>query len=84
MPKFTIRTEEPSGKVSTVKAYPNEEAAAADAQRALAEMATDNLPAGEHMNLNAAVDDEKGEELFRASIEFKSRWREQANRPRKK
>ncbi len=84
MPKFTIRTDEPSGKTSTVAAYPNEESAAADAQRVIAEMAKDNLPDGEHLQLNVAVDNEKGEEIFQASIEFTSRWREQANRPCKK
>ena len=84
MPKFTIRTEEPSGKTSTAASYPNEESAAADAQRVIAEMAKDNLPDGEHLRLNVAVDNEKGEEIFQASIEFTSRWREQANRPCKK
>ena len=49
MPKFKIRTEEPGGKDSIVAAYPNEESAAADAQRLLAEMAKDNLPDGERL-----------------------------------
>jgi hypothetical protein len=81
MPKFRITTEDPKGRARSTVSAPNEEAAAAEAQRGLADMSRDNLPDGERLNLKAKVENDSGNEVYRASLEFKAKWPEQIRRP---
>lgn len=49
---------------------PNDKAASDEAQRALADMANDRLPDGSHLDMRVAVENENGEVVYQASLEF--------------
>jgi len=50
--------------------FPSDEAASRDAQRALADMANDQLPDGSHFELRIAVENQAGEVVYQASLDF--------------
>jgi hypothetical protein len=81
MPKFRITTEDPKGRSRSTISAANEEAAAAEAQRGLADMTQDNLPDGSKMNLKAKVENDSGDEVYCASLDFRAKWPEQIKRP---
>jgi hypothetical protein len=81
MPKFRITTEDPKGRSRSPISAANEEAAAAEAQRGLADMTRDNLPDGSKMNLKAKVENYNGDEVYSASLDFSAKWPEQIKRP---
>lgn len=84
MPKFRITTKDPRGSARTLVNAPNEEAAAAEAQRALRDMTRDNLPDGEALRMEAKVEDLQGGPVYDASLDFSSRWPEQIRRSSRK
>lgn len=49
---------------------PNDQAAIREAQRALTDMAKDNLPGGPHRDMRVAVEVVGGEVICQASLEF--------------
>lgn len=53
--------------------FKSDEAAFEDAQRALAELATDALPDGDHQHFYVAVHDCTGKEIYRATMNFQAR-----------
>lgn len=68
--------------------FPNDEAAACEAQRALADMAAEHLPDGSHLDMRVSVENEAGEVIYQASLEFNGETGEkmrskasQTNRP---
>ncbi len=73
MPKFRFTTQD-GNKVDRDDVpleFPTEKAATDDAQRALVDMADDKLPNGERADLSAAVENEAGEEIYRATLRFR-------------
>lgn len=72
MPKYRFTTDD--GRRFDVSPdrvdLPNDEAAAREAQRALAGMATDRLPNGAHLDMSVSVQNEAGEVIYQASLEF--------------
>jgi hypothetical protein len=81
MPKFRVTTKDPGGSVRHSIDFPNEKAASDDAQRALADMAKDSLPNGERTGFKVRVEDQAGDEVYRASLDFKGRGRKRAGPP---
>ncbi|RXT47693.1 hypothetical protein B6S44_24840 [Bosea sp. Tri-44] len=84
MPKFRVTTKDPSGSGRHHINFPNEQAAADDAQRSLADMARDALPNGKRAGFKVRVEDQSGEEVYRGSLDFKGQGRKTAdprNRP---
>ena len=74
MPKFSITTDD-NGQTAAdeeLMDFPDEKAATDDAQVALAEMARDRLPNGSQAQFCASVKDEAGDEVYRASLDFKA------------
>ncbi|MGO4405684.1 hypothetical protein AB4Z10_15655 [Bosea sp. RAF48] len=73
MPKFRFTTEDGNRVDRDEKPldFPDEKAAKEDAQRALADMAKDKLPDGNRFDLRARVENEAGQEVYRASLKFK-------------
>lgn len=72
MPKYRFTTDD--GRLLDVSPdrldLPNNEAAACEAQRALAGMATDRLPNGAHLDMSVSVQNEASEVIYQASLEF--------------
>lgn len=50
--------------------FPNDKAASEEAQRALADMLKEQLPDGSHLDMRVAVENEAGEVIYQASLEF--------------
>lgn len=50
--------------------FPDDQAAICEAQRALADMAKENLPDGPHRDMRVAVEVVGGEVIYQASLEF--------------
>jgi len=73
MPNFTITTKR-NGEKSDCEnhRFRNEKAATDDAQVALSEMARDALPNGSHVELDAKVENEAGDLVYRASLNFRA------------
>lgn len=73
MPKFRFTTQDGNkiDRDDVPLEFPDEKAATDDAQRALVDMADDKLPDGERADLSASVENEAGEEIYRASLTFK-------------
>ncbi|KRE11603.1 hypothetical protein ASE66_24040 [Bosea sp. Root483D1] len=61
--------------------YPSEQAATDDAQCSLADMARDNLPHGNRANFKVRVQDQAGEGIYKAWLDFKGRGRTQSAVP---
>jgi len=80
MPRFRVTSNESAGLVSQ-SVYPSEQAATDGAQRSLADMAKDNLPNGNRANFKVRVQDQAGEEIYEASLDFKGRGRKQSGFP---
>ncbi len=74
MQKFHITTIDPRGTSSTPLEAATEAAAVAEARRTLGDMAKDNLPDCDGMQLRVGVTKENGEAVYQASLEFQSRW----------
>lgn len=73
MPKYRFTTEE-GNRVERDEEplnFPSEKAAMDDAQRALADMAKDKLPGSNRLDLRASIENESGQEIYRASLRFK-------------
>jgi uncharacterized protein YbaA (DUF1428 family) len=71
MPKFTITTDTGDSESSTdPMEFPDTKAATDDAQVALAEMARDKLPNGKRADFGIKVENEDGEEVYRAALNF--------------
>lgn len=75
MAKFRITTMDSKGSSTSKIDFPSEEGAAAEAQRALADMARDELPNGKRLSLKARVRNEAGDETYRASLTFRAQSR---------
>ncbi len=75
MAKFRITTKDAAGRSTSKIDAPNEQVAAAEAQRALADMAKDELPNGKRFSFRARVRNESGDETYRASLNFHGRSR---------
>jgi len=74
MPKYRFATYDGKKLDLSPEAFdfPNDEAAAREAQRALADMANENLPDGSHVDMRVAVENEAGKVIYQASLEFNS------------
>jgi len=74
MPKYRFATYDADKLDLSPDAFdlPNDEAAAREAQRTLADMANENLPDGSHLDMRVAVENEAGEVIYQASLEFNS------------
>ncbi|WP_210171887.1 DUF6894 family protein, partial [Bosea sp. Root670] len=73
MPKFRFTNEE-GGHVDRDDQsleFPDARAATDDAQRALVDMASDKLPVDDGLDLSASVENDAGEEIYRASLKFR-------------
>lgn len=72
MPKYRFTTDD--GRRLDVSpdqlVLPDDEAAAREAQRALADMLYENLPDGPRLNMRVAVENEAGEVVYQASLVF--------------
>jgi len=72
MPKYRFTTDD-GDRLDTSRdqlLLPNDQAAAREAQRALADMLNENLPDGARLNMRVAVENEAGEVVYQASLEF--------------
>lgn len=79
MAKFRITTKDSKGSSTSRIDFSNEEGAAAEAQRALADMAKDDLPNGQRLSMKTHVRNEAGEEVYRASLDFKGQARKKSS-----
>ena len=72
MPKYRFTTDDGHKLDSSPDRleFPDDEAAARKAQRALAGMANDQLPDGAHIDMRVSVENEAGEVIYQASLEF--------------
>jgi hypothetical protein len=79
MTKYTVTTVDGSGPLNPEDRaiFVTEKAATDDAQNALADMARDALPDGSHARFEANVEDDTGEQVYRASLEFNAQGREE-------
>lgn len=79
MPKFIVTTDDGSGtqRLEDGASFETEKAATDDAQIALADMAHDALPDGSHARFEASVEDETGDQVYRASLEFNAQGRDE-------
>lgn len=73
MPKYRVSTEdgekfEPGDDME----FANDSDASDNAQRALADMAHEQLPNGSHLKMKVAVQNEEGVIVYQASLEFRS------------
>ncbi|MCV9937413.1 hypothetical protein OIU35_13730 [Boseaceae bacterium BT-24-1] len=59
--------------------FSSEEGAAAEAQRALADMAKYDLPNCQRLSMKTHVRNEAGEEVYRASLDFKGQARKKSS-----
>ncbi|MCV9937141.1 hypothetical protein OIU35_12270 [Boseaceae bacterium BT-24-1] len=81
MPKYRVITKDPSGSAPQLMDFPSEQAATDDAQRSLVDMAKETLPNGERAHFKVRVQDQAGDEVYRASLDFKGRGRRKAGAP---
>lgn len=72
MPRYFVTSDDGSGprKEPEPVDFPNEKAATDDAQCSLADMAGEMLPDGKHAAFSIKLNDEGGEEIYRASLQF--------------
>lgn len=79
MPKYRFKTED--GHKLAVNPhrldFPNDRVASDEAQRTLVDMAKEKLPDASHLHLRVAVENEKSEMIYQASLEFRSETREE-------
>lgn len=72
MPKYRFTTDD--GDTLDISPdwleFPDDQAAVREAQRALADMANENLPDGPHRDMRVAVEVVGGEVIYQASLEF--------------
>jgi len=83
MPKYRVSTEdgekfEPSDDME----FANDKAASDSAQRALADMAQEQLPNGSHLKMKVAVQNEAEDIVYQASLEFRGETAAVASWPR--
>lgn len=73
MPRFFITSDDGNGAVSHdgPVEFPDRKTATQDAQSSLADVAREKLPGGQNFKSSVKVDDEAGDEVYRASLEFK-------------
>ena len=73
MPKFFITSDDGNGPLrhDGPIEFPDQKTATQDAQSSLADVARERLPNGKHFKSSVKVDDEAGDEVYRASLEFK-------------
>ncbi|WID98413.1 hypothetical protein QO058_09330 [Bosea vestrisii] len=76
-----MTTKDPSGSGRHHIDFPNEQIASADARRSLVDMARDALPDGERAKFKVRVQDEAGDEVYRASLDFNGGGRRKAATP---
>ncbi|WP_126111798.1 MULTISPECIES: hypothetical protein [unclassified Bosea (in: a-proteobacteria)] len=81
MPKYRVTTKDPGGSARQSMDFPSEQAATDDAQRALVDMAKETLPNGERARFKVRVQDQAGDEVYRASLDFKGRGRRKTGGP---
>ncbi|RDJ24852.1 hypothetical protein DWF00_16655 [Bosea caraganae] len=72
MPKFFVTTDDGDSTFRDEDGleFKNRKAATDDAQRALVDMARERLPNGERVALQVQIEDEVGDEVYRASLKF--------------
>lgn len=72
MPKYSITTDNGDGAQRSEESleFPHTKAATDDAQIALADMAREKLPNGKHADFAVNVQDEAGNEIYRAGLSF--------------
>jgi len=71
MPKFRITTKDSRGTGRRSIDFPNKAAASHDAQRALVDMASDELPNGKRAEFAVKVEDGKGKEIYSGSLKYR-------------
>lgn len=73
MPRFFITSDDGNGAVSHdgPVEFPDRNTATRDAQSSLADVAREKLPGVRRFKSSVKVDDEAGDEVYRASLEFK-------------
>jgi len=69
--RFTTDNGKKVDKDDESMAFKDDKSAAKAAQEALADMAKEGLPDGERLDLSASVENEAGEEIYRASLKFR-------------
>ncbi len=79
MPKYQFTTDdgEHVDRSEEVVDLPSDDAAADEAQRALADMAKEQLPDGSHIEFHAQVEDGEGNDVYRASLKFRGETAEE-------
>jgi hypothetical protein len=79
MRKYTVTTADGTGPMSPEDraSFETEKAATDDAQNALADMARDAFPDGSHARFEASVEDDTGDQVYRASLEFNAQGRDE-------
>ncbi|RYE84488.1 MAG: hypothetical protein EOP19_11460 [Hyphomicrobiales bacterium] len=79
MPKYRFKTED--GHKLAVNPdrleFPNDRVASDEAQRALVDMAKKKLPDASRLHIRVAVENEKNEMIYQASLDFRSETREE-------
>lgn len=72
MPKYRFLTDDGHrlGKGRDWLELPNDQIAAREAQRALADMANERLPSGPRLSLRVSVENEAGTVVYQASLTF--------------
>ncbi|MBW4656618.1 MAG: hypothetical protein KME20_26775 [Kaiparowitsia implicata GSE-PSE-MK54-09C] len=73
MPKFNVTTDIDGEVSKDAIDFPSEKAATDDLQVGLADAVKEKLPDGSHSSITGRVDDEKGQEIYRASSEFRAK-----------
>lgn len=82
MPKFFFTTND--SKTLDISdegvEFPDEKSAADDAQRSLVDIARDQLPDGNRADFSVKVENEQGDEIYRASLQFRGQSAQDARR----
>lgn len=72
--RFTTHKEPELNDTVEPAEFESDSEASKDAQRALAELAADALPDGDHQEFYVAVHDSDGVEIYRATMTFDARY----------
>ncbi|KRD96200.1 hypothetical protein ASE63_12400 [Bosea sp. Root381] len=73
MPHFKVTSDIDGNIDENIVEFPTVGAAKDDAQIGLADAARDTLPNGSHATFSALVEDASGNEIYRASLDFKAK-----------
>lgn len=80
MPKYRFTTDdgEQIDRSDDPVHLPNDDIAAQEAQKALADIAKEKLPDGSHLDFHAHVEDDDGNDVYKASLKFRGQTAREA------